>query len=263
MTEPDRPIHDDDLHAYVDNQIDADRRAAVERYLATHPDSARTVAAYQAQRDTVRAAFAARRAEPLPPELDLTRIVATRLRRRRTPWRIAASIVLALGAGGAGGWLLHGRPFEGRSAQAMAALQQEAFATYTVYAADRLHPIEVSAAQETHLRQWLSKRLERQVAPPDLSAFGYRLIGGRLLATEHGGAAALFMYDDAKGDRLSLLLRPMAADLLAGRTDIGSAAMNGCAWIEKGMGYAVVARLPDAELDRIATGISTTFAAAG
>jgi anti-sigma factor RsiW len=28
--------------------------------------------------------------------------------------------------------------------------------------------------------------------------------------------------------------------------------VNGCAWIANGMGYAVVAALPDAELDRVA-----------
>ena len=56
-------------------------------------------------------------------------------------------------------------------------------------------------------------------SPPDLSPLGYRLLGGRLLATEHGGAAALFVYDDADGHRLTVLLRPMAPELRAVRTD--------------------------------------------
>jgi hypothetical protein len=35
-------------------------------------------------------------------------------------------------------------------------------------------------------------------------------IGGRVLATEHGGTAALFTYEDAHGQRLGPVLWPMA-----------------------------------------------------
>jgi anti-sigma factor RsiW len=52
-----------------------------------------------------------------------------------------------------------------------------------------------------HLAQWLSNRQNRPVSPPDLSGFSYRLIGGRLLATEQGNPAALFMYEDIAGQR--------------------------------------------------------------
>jgi hypothetical protein len=77
-------------------------------------------------------------------------------------------------------------------------------------------------------------------------------IGGRLLATEHGGTAALFMYEDARGQRLGLVLQPMARDLRAARADMREGVVNGCAWIAGGIGYAVVASLPDEALDAIA-----------
>ncbi len=131
-------------------------------------------------------------------------------------------------------------------------LEQEAFSSHTVYAADRRHPIEVGANEPALLHQWLSNRLERTVAPPDLSASGYHLIGGRLLATEHGNAAALFMYENAGGQRVSLLFRPMAPTLRALPKDISQGHMNGCAWIDNGMGYAVVGAMPNSELDGIA-----------
>ena len=246
------PIGDDELHAYVDGQLDPARREPVERHLAGHPEAARLVAAWQAQRAALRAAFAADVAEPLPPRLKLTHIIRERMQRRRVPWRIAAGIVLALGAGGAAGWFLHASPVPGRTELAMQVLRQEALTSHIVYAPDRRHPIEVGAADEAHLRQWLSNRLGQTVAPPDLSGLGYRLIGGRLLATEHGGPAALFMYVDTQGKRLSLLLRPMARDLRAPQTDMTPGVVNGCAWINNGMGYAVVAEVPDTELDRIA-----------
>jgi anti-sigma factor RsiW len=134
----------------------------------------------------------------------------------------------------------------------MAILRQQALATYAVYAVDKQHPIEVGADQKDHLSTWLSNRLRRVVAPPDLETLNYHLIGGRLLATEHGGAAALFIYEDSQGQRLGLVLRPMSPELRASTSDMREGIVNGCAWIANGMGYAVVAALPDAELDRVA-----------
>ena len=262
MTEPERPIGEDDLHAYIDHQLDENRRADVERYLETHPGDAHRVASFQAQREALRAAFPARAADPLPPSLDLARIIETRLRRRRAPWLLAASVVLALCAGG-GGWLLHTPRPPDRTALAVSLLKQEALTSHQVYASDKLHPVEVFAADQPHLREWLSDRLNRKVVPADLSSLGFQLIGGRLLATEHGAPAALLMYGDEQGDRLSLLLRPMARDLHAPRSDMSQGSLNGCAWIDHGLGYAVVAATPDIELDRVADTIRRESGGAG
>jgi anti-sigma factor RsiW len=252
MSDPSRPIEEDDLHAFVDGQLVPDRRPALQQYLDANPEAARRVAAYQAQRVALRAAFIVPDRGTLPPQLDLARILQERRNQRLARWRIAAAIVLALGAGGAGGWFLH-RPAEpSRIALAMQLLKQEAFASHLVYASDRRHPIEVGATDEAHLKQWLSNRLGQKVAPPDLSSLGYKLIGGRLLATERGAPAALFMYDDAAGQRLTLLLRPMSTDLKAKEVDSEQAGIAGCVWIADGMGYAVVAAMPESELDRIA-----------
>ena len=132
-----------------------------------------------------------------------------------------------------------------------------------MYAADKRHPIEVAAVERDHLTQWLSNRLNRKVTAPELDALGYRLIGGRLLATERGGAAALLMYEDVRGQRLSLVLRPMARSLHAARADMSEGGVNGCAWIADGLGYAVVAALPDEELDRVADHVRLEWPAAG
>ena len=246
------PIGEDDLHAYVDGQLPPTRRARVQRYLQTNPEESRRVAAWTAQRDALRVVFAARAAAPLPHGLDLSRLTEQRLRRRRVPWLAAASVVLALTIGGGAGWLLRAVPTPDPAAPAMAILRQQALATYAVYAVDKRHPIEVGADQKDHLSTWLSNRLRRAVAPPDLEALNYHLIGGRLLATEHGGTAALFMYENSQGQRLSLVLRPMSPELRASTSEMREGTVNGCAWIANGLGYAVVAALPDAELDRVA-----------
>ncbi len=257
MTGAEPPISVDELHAYVDGRLDPARRQQVLSYLETQPDLARRVAAYREQRDRLRGAFADVSARPIPPELNLQRLVEARLSRRTAPWwRFAAAVLLSLGLGGAAGWYLNAVPRPDRNALAMSLLRQQAMASHEVYTSDARHPIEVAAGDSAHLAQWLSNRLHRDVAPPDLSGLGYRLLGGRLLATEHGGAAALFVYQDASGTRLSLLLRPMAPELHAGREDVARGPVNACAWIAGGMGYAVVAEATDAAIDQVADQIS-------
>jgi anti-sigma factor RsiW len=235
MSGSELPIAEEDLHAFVDGQLAPPRRGEVQRYLDANPQEARRVAAWSAQREALRDALAPYAVAPLPPGLNLSRLIEARLRPRRTIWLTAASVVLALAVGGTAGWIVHAPTGPTRTALAMSLLEQQGLTSHVVYAAE-----------------WLSNRLSRGVAPPALDALGYRLIGGRLLATEHGGAAALFMYEDAHGQRLSLVLRPMARDLRAARADMREGAVNGCAWIADGIGYAVVAALPDDELDSVA-----------
>jgi anti-sigma factor RsiW len=263
MAAAERPISPDDLHGYVDDRLDADRRSEVERRLESQPEQARLAAAYRAQRDSLRAAFATGALQPIPPELNLNRLLEARLQRRPVWWRAAAVALLCLGLGGATGWYLGAPARPGRTELAMSLLQQQAMASHAVYADDRRHPIEVAAAEKDHLSQWLSNRLRRSVVPPDLSALGYRLLGGRLLATEHGGAAALFVYDDSKGDRLTVLLRPMSPELRAAPADVAQGPLNGCTWIGNGMGYAVVAAASDQTLDQIADQIRHQAATPG
>lgn len=251
MIEAEKPISADELHAYVDNRLDATRRQQVERLLDSRPELAREAAAYRAQRNGLRAALAAPATEPIPPDLNLSRLLEARLRQRPSWWRLAATIALCLGFGGVTGWYFGSAPRQNRTELAVSLLQQQAMASHTVYAADPRHPIEMAASDNAPLAQWLSNRLHRSVVPPDLSGLGYKLLGGRLLATEHGGAAALFIYQDALGTRLSVLLRPMAPELRADRADISHGSVNGCTWIANGMGYAVVAAESDDALEQV------------
>ena len=43
MTDPNIPVTEDELHAYVDNELPAERRGDVEAWLLTHPDEAATL----------------------------------------------------------------------------------------------------------------------------------------------------------------------------------------------------------------------------
>jgi anti-sigma factor RsiW len=51
---------------------------------------------------------------------------------------------------------------------------------------------------------------------------------------------------------LSLLLRPMGPALRAPGAVIGRGGVNGLAWIGHGLGVAVVAALPEGDIERVA-----------
>jgi len=239
-----RPIREEDLLAYVDDALDADARHRIETYLQQHPDVARRIAGYARQRTLLRTALGPVAQEPIPPELDVRRMLETRRLRRAWPWRAAAAVLLAFGLGGAGGWLLHGDAAQ--PASGIAALAREGASNYLVYAADRTRPVELGAADRADLLQWLSGRLRRPITLPDLSHVGYRYMGGRLVATEHG-PAGLFMYDDDHGTRVVMLVRPMAREDDLPMQAHAQAGVAGYAWADRGLGYSMAA--PDTARD--------------
>src|SRR5258707_10862653 len=53
MIDRNSPVTEDELHAYVDDEIAADRRGAVEAWLASHPEDAARVAQWRAQADAI------------------------------------------------------------------------------------------------------------------------------------------------------------------------------------------------------------------
>lgn len=231
-----RPITEDDLHAYVDRFLEPGRAAEVDAYLEAHPDVAKRVAAFVDQRDRLRSALAPIADEPIPPSLNLSRIIEGQQRRSsRLGWAIAAMLMLSIG--GAGGWVMRGATQTAPSG--LASLAQEATASYEVYASDRSRPVELRATDSAQLVQWVSNRLRRPVNLPDLSNSGYRLMGGRLVATSNG-PAAMFMYDDDKGERLVVLTRPMASDQNAPMKPYVGDDIGGFVWAGDGMGYSLV-----------------------
>jgi anti-sigma factor RsiW len=242
------PITEDDLHAFVDEALGPERRIDVDNYLANHPDVSQRVESYRRQRRDLRAAFMPVSEEPVPPELNLVRLIEARRTSRAARWQAAAA-VLILGIGGAGGWFLHtllGTPRAG-----IGALAQEATDSYGVFALDRLRPVEIRATDRSELVKWASQRLSRPVAVPDLSASGYRFMGGRMIATSHG-PAVLFMYDDDRGTRLVLLSRAMAIDKNAPMAQHSLGSITGFAWADKGIGYSLVGHISSQLLHSLA-----------
>jgi anti-sigma factor RsiW len=233
-----RPVSEEDLHAYVDRVLAPDRETEVALYLDTHPEVAARIASFAQQRTMLRNALAPIVEEPLPPELDLARIIVRRARPRRTTWwNIAAAAVVLLCLGGAGGWSLRGvnlSPTEGT-----ARVAQEAAENFAVYGSEKIRPVELLAADRSELIDWATRRLGHRVSVPDLAASGYRFMGGRIVTTAYG-PAAMFMYDDDRGARLVLFTRPMQVNQSAPMIPHAAGSINGFAWADNGLGYALV-----------------------
>ena len=241
-----RPIEEDDLQAWVDGRLTPEDAETVETYFAAHPEVWERWSQYAEQREELRAAFKIPAEQPIPARLRVGRLIAERRRRRHRHFaRIAAAIALLI-VGGIAGWgardLL---PALTSSASALLASSvfDDAIAAHRTFSVETRHPVEVGANEEPHLVQWLSKRLGRRLIVPDLDALGFKLIGGRLLPAD-SGPAALLMYENGKGTRLTCYY--LVADV-GGETAFKFGEQNGVSafyWVDDGLAYAIAAKAP-------------------
>lgn len=186
-----------ELHAYVDGELDPETMAHVEARLARDPEARQRVADYRLQRDMLQDLHRGLLDKPIPPQM--TRILRRSPRRVSTRfWQAAAGIVLVLG-GAFAGWL--GGELHHEASEAVEYLVEDTASAYRVYGPEVKHAVEVDGANRDHLQTWLSKRLEQPVQIPNLDTHGYRLLGGRLLATT-AGPGALSLYEAQDGRRL-------------------------------------------------------------
>lgn len=232
-----RPISEDDLHGYLDGALPEVRRVEVEDYFARNPEVAQRYARFGQERDILRAVLAPIAAEPVPPQLNLAHLATSRRRSSWTNWRAGAAACLLLVVGGTSGWTLHGSVIPDHTG--INALAQEASYAYAVFGPDRRRPVEITAKESAALVRWVENRLSRSISVPNLSSAGYRFMGGRVVATQNG-PAGLLMYDDVKGGRIAILMRPMVRDQNAPMAEHRDGDVAGYAWADDGMGYSLV-----------------------
>lgn len=246
------------LSAFVDGELPAAELAAVREQIAADPAAARRVADYGAQKAALQALCAGL-------DEDTPAAPAAFVLRERTPWWWRAGMAAAWIVVGAG-LTLAATTFWPRwgaagSAQQMSAdlggLARRADVAYAVYSPEQRHPVEVSAADETHLVTWLSRRLDQRITIPSLHEYGYELVGGRLLPGD-AGPAAQFMYENNAGERLTLYMS--AAPHAAARSGAHSAALrllrdgdrSTIYWRLDQMGYALSGPQTEGRLREIA-----------
>ena len=198
MTDRDHIVSEAELNAYVDDELPADRRGAVEAWLAAHPEDAAKVAAWRRQMELIRERFGHVVNEAPPRRLNVQRVT------QRRYGAIAAAIAATIAAfliGVGTGWNAHSieiaRPSE------MAKFTSDALVAYRLYTVEVRHPVEVTGDQRPHLVEWLSKRVGSPLHPPELDKEGLKLVGGRLLPGPTG-PSAFFMYENPSGERFTL-----------------------------------------------------------
>jgi anti-sigma factor RsiW len=242
------PVIEEELHAFVDGELPAERHAIVVQWLAAHADDAARVAAWRAQAEAIRARYGAPANEPVPARFDLDRLA-----RRGAKWpRIAAAaIILAFLLGGAAGWF--GRGFLDGTGPARS-VTAEAVDAHRLYVVEVRHPVEVPGTDTAHLGQWLSRRVGYALRAPDLDTSGLKLVGGRLLPSASGSAAAFFMYEGTSGERFTIYCRRANAPESALRYR-AAGPVGSFFWVEDDVAFVVSGPAERARLQQVAEAV--------
>lgn len=238
-------IGEKDLHAYVDGQLDAGRRAQIDAYLASQPHAQEQVRQWRHLNQALHRLYDGVMNEAIPVQLTAA------LKPQPMRHALAAGIV-CLACGLAAGWFAHGTLTTPGTATASSAFARNALAAHVLYTAEKRHPVEVTAEQQAHLLAWLSKRLAAPIHAPDLRDQGFTLLGGRLLPGDEGPLAQL-MYESAAGERLTLTVkhaaRPQPESGFQLMEKEGHAVFY---WIDREYGYALSGGITKARMLEVA-----------
>jgi anti-sigma factor RsiW len=232
-------LDETDLHAFVDNRLSDEDRLRVGRRIASDPGTAARVAAWSADAERLRAALAFKAEEPLPRALDMRFLRERSSMSRETPFRWMAipnlaALALALMVGAGAGWLLRGSD----ASHGLASLEQQAALAQRVFTA--LPRTDFGAEANVQRVGWGGPRAAREIVAPDLSRDGYALLGGQYVPTDQG-AAVMFLYANAAGERMSLFVRLMIGiDENAPLRPVSAAGVSGFAWSRAGVGFTLV-----------------------
>lgn len=232
MTDRNIPVTEDELHAYVDNELPAERRGDVEAWLAAHPDDAERVQSWRAMAEALRVRYDSIVDEAVPKRLEIERLVQAP---RKWVYGAVAATLAAFIVGGGVGWFA-------RSATATpSALQNftvHAIEAHRLYVVEVRHPVEVPGSERSHLQQWLTKRCGWVVRAPELNGAGLKLVGGRLLPSS-GKPASFMMYESASGERFTIYTAKSDAEVTQMRF-AADGKESTLFWADDGVVYAVV-----------------------
>ena len=235
---PGEHVDESDLHAFVDGELDAEKRRRIEDHLHSHSEDAALVEGWRRQNAALRAAFSQTVKEPLPASLKTATVTSltrsfgsgvnwarfspskgaslramrradTSRRPPRRPAIIMSLLTLLAGAVVAGAALL---AFTGPASPPPAVPQRatvieppglvaHAQLAYQTFAQDT-RPVEIGAERAAELSAWLGERVGFGRLP-DLSAAGLELVGGRLVPGVLS-PAGLLIYRAASGARAAL-----------------------------------------------------------
>lgn len=221
---------------------------------------------WQRQRQDLKHLHAQVLLEPVPPALVQAAAQIGDARASSHAWRryggLAAGVLLTFAAGWFASLQWQSNRFQDTAATLARVpferdFVRQAHLAHRVYVPEVRHPVEVSALEQAHLVQWLSKRLGRPLKVPDLNPQGLELVGGRLLPGD-AGARAQFMFQSPNGDRVTLYLgavSPAQKRLPADETSFYYEVNEGIGsfyWVDQGFGYALAGPMSREALMKLA-----------
>jgi anti-sigma factor RsiW len=241
------------LHGYVDGRLTDAERAAVESYLAQHPDKAAQMANWQRQNEALQALFAPAAGEPVPARLD-PHLIARTAANSNFRWpQLAAAAVVVMALGASIGWFGREMAFPGEPPSEI--LIDSAVTAHALFVNEKRHAVEVAASEKEHLLSWLSNRIARPLDSPDLTSEGFTLVGGRLLpesAYSGAGPAAQLMYENAAAERITVYITAALPDRATAYEFTTRDRLGAFYWSNASITCTVVGDLPDEQMQIVA-----------
>lgn len=239
------------LHAFFDGQLDEEDERAVLAYLSAHPDVLRRFRGHDTRRHELTEGIEALADDDVDPTTAaLAERLADRLRQRERSWRLkrwfgisSAAVALIVA-----GWAGHTAWVRAPAAELPPLLADAAQDHVIFSSADK--PVEIPGSQRDLMLQVFTNHLGEEVQIPNLSDYGYRLVGGRLLGSAEGPFVQL-LYDDGANHPLTLYVAKQRLD----RDDLQLTEIEGLGagyWGRQALAYALVADAPLTQVESIA-----------
>src|SRR5258708_12392136 len=152
MSDRRSPVTEDELHAYVDNELPTERRSDVEAWLATHLDDAARVQSWRTMAEALHARYDSVVDESVPKRLEIERLVQ---QPRKWIYGAVAATLAAFIVGGGTGWMARGAV---ASPSAFQSFTVDALDAHRLYVVEVRHPFEVPRCERHHLQAWLTHR---------------------------------------------------------------------------------------------------------
>lgn len=234
------------VHAYVDGELDPVNAIGVEQQIAADPALAAEAARVQAIRQALR--------ERLPPT-EVPAGLEARVRQsigitraRSAPswgapsWRaMAASVMLAMIVSSAATWLVT-RPATDD--------QLEAVVGGHLRALMAPQPIDVASSDGHVVKPWFNGRIPQAPRVVDLTAAGYRLVGGRVDVVGRAGVPTL-VYQ-IRQHLISLTAIPDAGHAPTAPATTAVRGYNVVRWTTDGVSYLAVSDVNPGDLSKFA-----------
>jgi len=251
-------IQEDDLHAYVDNQLSEEKIQAVEELMRNDPNIAEQILQWQQQNNAITQYFDKENFDNIPEQLNIDKLKSkakqNKIKSQGLHWyySMAASLFLMIGSG-LTGWFAHGSLQA--TPQSAPIFADMAISAYEVFSVEVLHPVEVRADKKDHLVKWLSKRVNHPIQIPELENYGFKLLGGRLLSMQEGRAAAQFMFENKQGKRITWLVSKSPAYKDHAFFFKNEKSINSYYWMDSNVAYSVSGEMDRDNLHELSQGI--------